>query len=317
MVAEQLSKTEIFLATALSDGRCSYSFSPANLCMQEASTEATAWAAIAICHRQPKLAKKAIDFLIASQNKDGGWSTGPDLGKSDWTSGPATLAIRLVCSYQKQYFDAGQIKRVLTDAFHYLINSRTDFLSPVARLLLLLSQGTSSLHYGRGWPWTAGCYNWVEPTAYSLMAFKLPDLIKEDLSKRVVYHANKFLLEHSCRGGGWNHGSFYCLGQSYPPYVVTTAEALLGLIDIPMDHRVKASLDYLSEVSHKESSAMSLAWTILALDAHNYNCQKEIDLLVNLQNKDGGFGMNYFVTALSLLALNTVNGINYFKVVSK
>ncbi len=183
--------------------------------------------------------------------------------------------------------------------------------------MYLLLQGPKSLHYGRGWPWTAGCHNWIEPTAYSLMAFKLPELIKEDLAAPVVYHANKFLLEHSCRDGGWNHGAFYCLGQFYQPYIVTTAEALLALIDMSMDHKVQAALDYLSKISHQEPSAMSLAWTILALNAYNYECQKEIDLLLKLQKEDGGFGMNYFVTALSLLALDTINGTNPFKRISE
>ncbi len=124
------------------------------------------------------------------------------MGKSDWTSAPATLAIRLVCADQKQDFDAGKIKQTLVAAFHYLLKARTDFLSPVARLLLFIAQGPASQHYGRGWPWTPECYNWVEPTSYSLMAFKLPTLIKEDLAEPVVYHANKFLLEHSCREAG-------------------------------------------------------------------------------------------------------------------
>ncbi len=67
MVAEQLDKTENFLAAALNDGWCPYYFKSAKI----ASTEATAWAAIAICQKQPALAKKAIEFLIANQNEDG------------------------------------------------------------------------------------------------------------------------------------------------------------------------------------------------------------------------------------------------------
>mgnify|MGYP000258210810 CR=1 FL=1 len=140
--------------------------------------------------------------------------------------------------------------------------------------------------------------------SYSLMAFKLPCIISEDLAKPAIVHANKFLLEHACRGGGWNHGAFFCLGQYYAPYIVTTAEALLGLIDIPTNNKVQAALRYLSNAAHNESSAMALAWSVLALNAFNYNSDKELKLLLELQNKDGSFGMNYFVTAISLMALN-------------
>jgi len=303
-------KTATFLANALSEGWCPYYFSSSN----EASTESTAWAAIAMGKTEPLLAKKAIEFLIANQNKDGGWSSGPNMGKSDWTSGPATLAVRLVNSYNEQLFDSRKIQRVLVDAFYYLLKARAEFLFPAARLILFLFDGPSSQHFGRGWPWMPGCYNWVEPTAYSLMAVKLPILISEDLAKPAVYHANKFLLEHSCRGGGWNHGAFVCLGQFYKPYIATTAEALLSLVDIPEDKNVQAALEYLSKVSHDVPSAMSLAWTILALDAYGRDNRKELNLLLELQNEDGSFGMNYFVTAISLLALNTANGINPFKV---
>ena len=189
MIDGQLQKTRKFLTTALSYGFCPYSFANA----ETASTEATAWAAISLLDYDASLSKIAIDFLIQNQNKDGGWSTSPNLGKSDWTSGPATLAIRLLSDYQQKYFDGAQIKQVLINAFHYLLKSRVDFLSPVARLMLFVIEGPASLHYGRGWPWTEGCYNWVEPTAYSLMAFKLPCIISEDLAKPAIVHANKFL----------------------------------------------------------------------------------------------------------------------------
>lgn len=309
MIGEKISKTENFLADAVVGGSCPYRFDS----RKEASTEATAWTAIALCHKQPLIAKKAIEFLISNQNEDGGWANVPVLKRSDWTSGPAMLAIRLFCAKHEGQIDRAKAKQALFDAFQYLIKSRVDFLSPVARLLLLLAEGPSSQHYGRGWPWTRGCYNWVEPTAYSLMAFKRPTLIKEDLAHPVVYHANKFLLEHACRGGGWNHGAFFCLGEYYRPYVTTSAEALLALVDIPAEKQVISAVDYLKNVSHETHSAMSLSWTILALDAYGCDFQKEYKLLLDMQNADGSFGINYFVTALAFLALNTAHDINPFK----
>ena len=58
---------------------------------------------------------------------------------------------------------------------------------------------------------------------------------------------------------------------------------------------------------------MSLAWSILALDAYGHDCSRQLKALLKLQNNNGSFGLNYFVTALSLLAINTRNGINPLK----
>ncbi len=62
-----------------------------------------------------------------------------------------------------------------------------------------------------------------------------------------------------------------------------------------MDKKVQEALDYLRKVSHEVPSAMSLAWTILALDTYGCDYHKELGLLLDLQNEDGSFGMNYFV----------------------
>ncbi len=305
--AEQLFKTQDFLKADLAKGFCSYLFSAE----QSPSTEATAWALIALASSGVSSIEAVIDYLLKNQNIDGGWSTGPGLGTSDWTSGPAVLALRIVDYYQPQSGKRAQdIERGLTNAIHYLLSMRVDFLSPVARLLLLLSKGATGLHYARGWPWDPDCYNWIEPTSYCLMALKIPIVINDEISSSAVFHANKFLLDHACRGGGWNHGSFYSLGTFYPPYRVTTAEALLALPDKPLDNRVRDALKYLSKIEENNHSSMSLAWTVLALNAHGYDCDLHLKQLLTLQNADGSFGTNYFVTALSLLAMNTVNDVN-------
>ncbi len=304
---ESIVKSQNFLYKALAHGACSYLFLP----RQTFSTEATAWSIIALVSSGKETVKPAIDYLIANQNTDGGWATGPGLSVSDWTSGPATLALRIAMHYQPQHIKGRSIDKSLRNATHYLLGLRVDFLSPVARLLLLLSKGISGLHYGRGWPWDINCYNWVEPTAYCLMALKLPQLIKEDLAVPAIFHANKFLLEHACKDGGWNHGCFYSLGVYYPPYRVTTAEALLALTDAAADNnQIQAALQYISKIEESNHSAMSLAWTALALDVYGCDNKQQLDELLRMQNENGSFGSNYLVTALSLLALNTVNGIN-------
>lgn len=251
---------------------------------------------------------------MANQNDDGGWSTGPGIGTSDWTSGIVVLALRVAKYYQPNLVTEKVLNKALKNAFHYLIISRKDFMIPVLRLLLVLgAQGESGPDFGKGWPWTKNCYSWVEPTAYCLMAFKMPEMVDEQLTNIVVSHANKFLLERACKGGGWNHGAYYCLGEFVPPYILTTAEALIALKDVPQNKTIKEALHYLSNVQFEALSPWSLAWTVLALDAYGYDYQPNLKLLLGLQDKNGSFGGNYMITALSILALNTANGINIFK----
>ncbi len=310
-INEQLNKAQEFLTSSLIDGCCPYSFTAG----QNPSTEATAWTVMALIESHPHLCEKAIAFLLSSQNDDGGWSTGPGLGESDWTSALATLALRLSKYYQPELLASKPFDKAIKNALHYLIVSRTDFMFPILRLLLVLgAKGKSGIIFGKGWPWTKTSYSWVEPTSYSLMALKLPGAIDDQLTKLAVFHANKFLLDRACKGGGWNHGAFYCLGEYCPAYTLTSAEALLALIDIPDNEQVKAGLHYLNNLKHKILSPWSLSWNVLALDAYGYDCGHVLNLLLSMQNQNGSFGSNYMVTALSILALNTVNGSNPFKV---
>ena len=74
--------------------------------------------------------------------------------------------------------------------------------------------------------------------------------------KKVIQKGNKFILDHACRGGGWNHGNDITLGAYLPAYRLTTAEALLALQDLPDENKVKAGLAYLKTWSDKNTSAM-------------------------------------------------------------
>jgi len=308
-IKEHLDKSLEFLGSSIGNGSYSYAIDG-----KTPSTEASAWAAIALVHNKPKLEEKLVAFLLANQNNDGGWSTGPGIGPSDWTSAVALLALRIAKHYQPDVISEKIFKRSLKKAANYLITSRNDFMFPVMRLMLLLgAKGPMGLQFGKGWPWNKNCYSWVEPTAYSLMALKLPYLIDDYLIKVAIEHAHTFLLDRACKGGGWNHGAFYALGTYCPPYILTSAEALLSLIDIPDNEQVKSGLDYLHQAHGESFSAWSLSLSILALDAFGYDCTHNINLLLNLQDKNGSFQSNYMVTALSILALQTSRGINIFK----
>ncbi|HEY9785979.1 MAG TPA: prenyltransferase/squalene oxidase repeat-containing protein [Candidatus Obscuribacterales bacterium] len=307
MAADAHQRGLTFLKEHLKEG--SWAFKPG---LKEPSTEATAWCAIAL-RNDAETAQQVLDFLRRTQNSDGGWSTAPGAGKSDWTASLALLSGRILTHmHQNAPWTAG-MQSSLTRCSNYLFDVRTEFYRPVARLILLLIKGEASLHYARGWPWMKGCFHWVEPTSYSLLALNIPHALSAEVFKQAAAYADKFLIENACTGGGWNHGNVRCLGADLPPYVVTTAEALLALQNKKTDPKVAAGFKYLDKTRHENTSAMSLAWTLLARNAHEISQDEEIDRLLKAQNKDGSFGPNLMVTGLALAALDAALGRNALK----
>lgn len=312
-INEHLNKALNFLNASIANGWLPYSFPYG----KDPSCEATAWVAIALSQSKDTLAstKKAIDFLLNNQNQDGGWSTGPGIGESDWTTAAVTLSLRLAKSYQPQIIDDRSFNQAIKNAFHYLIVSRVDSMFPVLRLMLFLGAQTGGKQkFGKGWPWVKHGGAWIEPTAYALMALKLPGLPDDQLTQIAVSHANDFILDHTCKGGGWNCGNYFSLGHYYQAHILPTAEVVLSLSDISNHIKVKEGLNHLLASKGECLSPWTLSWQILALNAYGQDCQNNLSQLANMQNKDGSFADNFMVSAFASLALNTVNGINPFKI---
>ncbi len=304
-VSISLVKVDKYLQDAFKDG--AWAYKPGDT----ACIEPTAYCGIAR-RKDPATRKQVIDFLCANQNPDGGWSTSPGLGKSDWTSGLALLALRILFK-EDSGLEAAHAA-VIDKAVTYLFEARTEFYGALAKTLLLISKGDAGLNYPRGWPWSPGCFHWVEPTAYTLLALKIPQYVQKSDSKRVIERANNFLLEHACKDGGWNHGNDLCLNVHLPPYVVTSAEALVALADQKSADAVQKALKNLDNTIGYAGSAMSLAWTAIAQASFGIDSGDSIKMLIERQHEDGSFGPNLMVTALSMLALQAHQGDNALKI---
>jgi hypothetical protein len=266
------------------------------------STEATSWCAVAM-HAGAKStfdASRTTEFLLSEQRKDGGWSTAPNCNLSDWSTAPAVLALRLLNAKQ---ISNKRVDRAVIEGSNFLFDLRTDFYKSIARLLLFLAHGERGLDYGRGWPWTKECSFWVEPTAYSLLALKLPNIPDRQIIRQAIHHASQYLYSHVCRGGGWNHGAAYVLKVFAPPYTLTTAEALLALQDEPHSEVTEQALKFIAADNPDANSTLPLAWSILALNAFGRDVEHKTSQLLSHQNADGGFGTNNMATAISILAL--------------
>ena len=195
------------------------------------SMEATAWSSFALMEEN-EIQIIVLKYLLEEQNEDGGWSTAPDTGFSDWVTGPVLMTLR---SMEKSSHEFGSsqknLRKAIDKGLFHLSDSRPVFYPVVGRLLLLLTQGPKGVHFERGWPWDPECFHWVEPTSYHLLALKVPGLPGPEVFQKIVGHANKYILTKVCKGGGWNYGNRKTLGAWVKPFRVTTAEALLALQD--------------------------------------------------------------------------------------
>lgn len=278
---------------------------PYKVGQHDPSLEATSWVTLALAGRKSDTLETAAQFLVGAQNDDGGYSTMPGAGKSGWVTGPAVLAMRIVQNQVSQPNLSKQLPKTIDKALTYMCDSRCEFYPAVGRLMILLKDGVEGVRYGRGWPWDKQCFHWVEPTSYNLMALKVlgvPDSHK-GYFEEIIEIAEKFILEHSCKDGGWNHGNRETLGAYLPPYRVTTAEALLAVQEYKNNKSVKTALDYLASLGDENNSSMSLAWSILALNAYGRKHEKETAYLLARQRDNGSFGDNLMVDALACLAL--------------
>ncbi|MCC7527425.1 MAG: hypothetical protein IT342_02815 [Candidatus Melainabacteria bacterium] len=303
-----LSKVDDHIQKAFKNG--SWAYKPGDA----ACVEPTAYCGIA--RRKDGAARKqVIEFLSASQNKDGGWSTSPGLGKSDWTSGLALLALRILLKEEGSIDPA--CRSLLDNAVKFLFEERFELFGPylwLAKPMVKFNEGEEGLNWARGWPWSQGAFHWVEPTVYALLALKIPGPVEAKDSQNVLMRGDKFLLEHACKDGGWNHGNDLCLNVHLPPFAVTTAEALIALQNENKANVVKKAFHNLSKTIGYNKSAMSLAWVSIAQQSHGKDSSESIAALIDRQNDDGSFGPDLMVTAISMLALQAHLGDNALKV---
>lgn len=280
------------------------------------STEATAWCALALYAADAKTSarERAANFLLKNQNKDGGWSTAPVIGQSEWCTGPALLALRVFLAAETDSKKIKALEAAIFKAYAFLFDMRVELYRASARLVLLILGGVNALHYGRGWPWNSKCSHWVEPSSYALYSLKvmgIPDYVG---IKAAVNFANDYFYEHACADGGWNHGAHKTLGVNLPSYAVTTGEALVALQDSKEKGIIDAAINRLQIEHNDNNTALALSWAIIAFDLHHIDYSAKLSKLLQAQHADGSFGPNNIVSAIASLALSAAQGKNLLRI---
>lgn len=164
-----------------------------------------------------------------------------------------------------------------------------------------------------GWAWNPRTTPWVEPTCYSLIFLKESQQHRADeKTRRLVDEAERMLYDRMCLEGGWNYGNAKALGEELRPYALTTALALIALQDHARRNENQKSLAYLQRTALVEKSALSLAFSIVALDLY---AQKGPELLARLDalTADDGFQKSIKTAAMALVANQINEGRNLFR----
>lgn len=163
----------------------------------------------------------------------------------------------------------------------------------------------------RGWAWIDQTFSWVEPTAWCLLALKkarasAPPLVSAEAGSRIS-EAEALLFDRCSPSGGWNYGNPMVLGQVLPPYIPTTAVALLALQDRPDHPVVQRSLRFLKANRFVEPSGLALALTLICLRTYGIAVDDVEHRLVGAADSATSVFLNLRGVALALYALTGVD----------
>jgi hypothetical protein len=167
----------------------------------------------------------------------------------------------------------------------------------------------------QAWSWTKGTFSWVESTAWCLLGLKR--LSRGDADGTVnmrLDDGRRLIADRVCRGGGWNDGNSNMLGTELPPYVPTTALALLALGNTPADSLVAPGLAYLERQRLVETGALALALSRICLGVFGRPAD-DVEAALAAEWARSAYLSNLHVTALALYALTAqAHGFEAFRV---
>jgi hypothetical protein len=219
------------------------------------AAEPAALAAIALAaHGRLDAALRACNRLAELQASDGGVAVTHHQTTPCWPTGWAVLA------WSKTTVFTGESK------YHENIERAVDsILSLHGRMMDALPDMGHNPRLD-GWPWVAGTHPWCEPTAINLLALKTTDRGGHPRSRE----ATAMLIDRLLPDGGCNYGNTTVLGQVLRPHVEPTGLVLTALAgETDASGRIERSLAYLEQIVGKTRGAVSLAYALLGLSAHD------------------------------------------------
>ena len=222
-------------------------------------TEPTAYALLALLAAgRMEPARRGLDWILRAERPDGGWPPQTSVDESAWVTS-------LVALLPPEHLGAAVHSR----AIQWLLGTTGQESTFVYRLReRLLGHAVPADRGAQGWPWVPGAAAWVGPTALAILALQTER--RRNASSAIgerIDAGQRFLLNHVCQEGGWNHGSVRALGYESRPYPETTGmglAALRGLASPEVARAVGVAKGFLAECR----SADALNWLRLGLLAH-------------------------------------------------
>ena len=247
-------------------------------------TDATAWAILALsaCGLDPEIISRARSRLATGQLPDGRVSISPYHPAVYW---PTPLAI-LAWSQSPSNQDS------LARAVDFLLDHSGMCLPKQAKSP---DASDSTL---KGWPWVAGTYSWIDPTALGIIALK----VTGHSNHPRIAEATRLLLNRQLPHGGWNYGNTILFDKELRPMPENTGLALDALQSLTARSNLELSLDYLKVVVRNLRTPIALSWGILGLGAWGERPVAATSWLSECWGWQARFGV-YDTASLSLFIL--------------
>jgi hypothetical protein len=222
-------------------------------------TEPTVFALLAqsVETGDPQRTERGLNWLRASQRRDGGWAPRPSVAQSTWVTS-------LVALLPPDRIGLSQHAA----AIRWLMGQTGEETSFVYKLRGELIGNGSGYQPRDGWPFFPGAAAWVSPTAMSILALERAQRVQAE--RRVqerIQVGRQFLLDRMCKDGGWNYGRSRVLDVEAESYPETTGQALLAL-NGAQSPQMTAALTAAQDHARQCRSAEGLSWLQLGLQAH-------------------------------------------------
>jgi hypothetical protein len=250
-----------------------------------------------------RMAELAVSRLVGQQRADGGWGVSPVDSEGSWMTAYAVWSL----ARARDTLGRTDLADAVNAGVRWLIGNPAQ---PVGETEREQQRKLMNVDVGLvGWSWSSDTASWVFPTAWSVIAAIAAAPANRGADR--VRMGAAYLIDRACADGGWNFGNPYMIGQAYAPTVIDSAAVLLalGAAGESGSPSVQNGLGVLSRLLAGTTSALGLAWGELALTAHGADdtAAGVRDRIAALQQPDGSWNGNPFVTALALLALGRQN----------
>ncbi|MGB8646397.1 MAG: prenyltransferase/squalene oxidase repeat-containing protein [Anaerolineae bacterium] len=152
----------------------------------------------------------------------------------------------------------------------------------------------------RGWPWQLHDASWTFPTGLALLSLHA---LGRGSHPRVE-EGIRFLLDRVIPSGGWNVGNPSMLGAELPATVINTGLVLLALRTLGVSNdSVAHGYVWLAARLPQARTGPELAWGVWGLRGSPDNLGDAQTRLESLERPDGSWDGNPYTTAIAMLGL--------------